>query len=129
MQGKLRHAGMTVQPGKLEETVRFYQWFGLRVLSRSVETWNGKRLEVVKMTDGKPGGNKGRVFELIEGDWRPHVAITVTDAGACNKVWAQWVKKVGDPIAYKAVDGVEVMYVADPSGNWVEVVNERQNHR
>jgi len=82
----------------------------------------GKPLKIVKMVD-----HKGNRIELIEGDWEPHVAITVSKAGACDMIWRDLIQRVYDPVAYKEDKNLEVFFIRDPSGNLVEVVNET-NH-
>jgi catechol 2,3-dioxygenase-like lactoylglutathione lyase family enzyme len=85
-----------------------------------MEVWVGKPLKIVKMVD-----HKGNRIELIEGDWEPHVAITVSKAGACDMIWRDLIQRVYDPVAYKEDKNLEVFFIRDPSGNLVEVVNER----
>ena len=68
---------------------------------------------------------RGNVIELIEGDWEPHVAITVSQPGACDMIWRDLIKRVYDPVAYKDEQKLEVFFIRDPSGNLVEVVNEK----
>lgn len=105
----------------LEESIRFYRWFEFHVKRRSEEVWKGKTLNIVKMAD-----RTGGIVELIQGDWRPHIAITVDSRGAENDIWGEWVQKVGDPVAFKNSGGRNILYICDPSGNWVEVVNEHR---
>lgn len=69
--------------------------------------------------------HRGNRIELIEGDWEPHVAITVSRPGACDMVWRDLIKRVYDPVVYKNEGKLEVFFIRDPGGNLVEVVNER----
>jgi len=69
--------------------------------------------------------HQGGMIELIEGEWMPHVALTIHQTRAENDIWAEWVQRVGDPVAYKESGGLKIFYFKDPSGNYVEVVNEK----
>lgn len=118
MQGKLRHVG--VMSKNLQDSLRFYQMFGFRKLSQrpSVEIWHGENLKIQKMVDGNS------MIELVEGNWMPHLALTLTE-GTMDDLWEKVATKAGVVLEFKKTPNLEIFYLIDPSGNYVEVVRER----
>ncbi len=58
---KLRHVGIVVKD--INESVKLYKKIGFKVMERDT-------LIVVKMYD-----QDGNTFELVQGKWKPHIAI------------------------------------------------------
>ena len=58
---RLRHVGIVVKD--INESVKLYKKMGFKVSERET-------LEVVKMID-----KDGSVFELVQGKWKPHLAV------------------------------------------------------
>ena len=117
MQGKLRHVGVMCK--NLQESMRFYQQFGFQKMSQKVamEEWAGKKLKILKLAN--PSGT----IELIEGDWKPHVALTLIE-GTMDDLWERFATKAEVILEFKKVGDLEIFYLRDPAGNYVEVVRE-----
>jgi hypothetical protein len=62
MKTTLRHAGILVK--SLERSIQTYRGLGFEPIE-PIET-----LRVQKMSD-----SSGRVIELVEGNWNPHIAV------------------------------------------------------
>ena len=118
MDAKLRHVGVMCK--NLQESMRFYQQFGFQKMSQRMvmEEWAGKKLKILKLAN--PGG----MIELIEGDWKPHIALTLTE-GTMDDIWVDYAVKANVLIQYKKKGNLEIIYLKDPFGNYVEVVRER----
>lgn len=108
MIAKLRHAGIVVKD--LKKAEKFYNRLGFsRLRAIQLETWNRKKLKILKLSDGDD------IIELIQGDWRPHLAFTLTYGD---------MDKMKDACFYKREkNGLKIYYLEDPSGNYVEVVD------
>ncbi len=63
------------------------------------------------------------MIELIEGDWKPHIAVTID--GTMNDIWVDYAVKSDVLIQYKKKGNREILYLKDPFGNYVEVVREK----
>ncbi len=61
MKGTLRHSGILVK--SLEESEPIYRALGFLPVSR-------EKLEVLKMED-----LRGNQIELVQGNWKPHIAV------------------------------------------------------
>ncbi len=103
--------------------MEFYQKMGFKKLSQRPisEKWlkNGETVELrlLKM-------NGGGMIELVEGDWKPHISFTLLE-GSMDDVWEMFGNKFGVMIQYKRFPSIEVVYLSDPSGNYVEIVREK----
>jgi len=112
---KLRHFGLVVKDHK--ETVEFYKRLGFKVIKKSIEKWLTHDLAIVKMEN-----EKGEILELIIGDWRPHIALNSEDSP--NYLWEQFAGKANQILTVKRKPKIFIVYLKDPSGNYVEVVHE-----
>jgi catechol-2,3-dioxygenase len=106
--------------GDLKQAVEFYRKLGLvKLKPRPVtEFWRDKELKILKMRDSGNG-----ILELVEGDWKPHIAVTVDKT--MDEIWLDYAVKADVLIEYKKRADVEIVYLKDPFGNYVEVVCER----
>jgi catechol 2,3-dioxygenase-like lactoylglutathione lyase family enzyme len=126
LKGKLRHQGIVVKD--LTKAYQFYRKLGFKTHLKSEETWQKDQYyggQVCKLKIMKLKDEFSHVIELIQviqGEWKDHVAITLTE-GTMNDLWEAFAE-AGTLIAFKRSKGVEVMYLRDPSGNYVEVVKE-----
>lgn len=116
MNAKLRHAGLVVK--NLEASIEFYKFFGFRKVHKGIETWNGKRLRICKME------SDAGMIELIEGDWRPHISITVKE-DVMEAIWLRFGGKYGTIMERQNRLDKTIVYLKDPDGNYLEVVYER----
>ncbi len=89
----IRHFGLVVKD--LKRAIRWWSQLGFQVKVVSEEEWSERRLKIAKL-------------ELIEGDWRPHLALTFRLLRYQVRPW-----------------GI-VLFVEDSEGNEVEMVCE--NH-
>ena len=64
------------------------------------------------------------MIELIEGDWKPHIALTLTE-GKMDDLWEKFATKAEVILEFKKVGDLEIFYLRDPAGNYVEVVCEK----
>ena len=114
---KVRHFGLVVKD--LKETVRFYQELGFKILKRSIERWVSTDLEVLKMQNGN-----GDILELILGDWQPHISFTSEETP--NMLWEKFGGKANQILTVKRKANLFIVYLRDPSGNYVEIVHEQR---
>lgn len=120
METKIRHLGLVVTD--LKQALKFYQKFGFTKLTvrGSTERWGKEELKVQKLIN-----SKGEVLELIQGNWKPHIALTVISKGKpMEEIWINHAIKADVLIEYKKVGNLEIIYLKDPFGNFVEVVSE-----
>jgi len=68
--------------------------------------------------------NPSGMIELIEGDWKPHIALTLIE-GTMDDIWEKFATKAEVILEFKKSGNLEIFYLRDPSGNYVEVVRER----
>ncbi len=117
METKIRHLGLVVTD--LKQALRFYQRFGfVKLIKRgSTERWGKEELKVLKLIK-----SKGEILELIQGNWKPHIALTMISK---EDFWIDHAIKSDVLIEHKKVGSLEIIYLKDPSGNYVEVVRER----
>ena len=119
MRATWRHQGIVVKD--LAKGIEEYKHLGFRIRKRTFETISGRKLKIVKMRDG----DKNEI-ELIEGDWEPHLAVTVDSRGhSLDEIWTKFIKKAGDTVAYWKNGGLRVFCFRDSSGNMIEVVLEK----
>jgi hypothetical protein len=96
---------------RLDLTLQFYLKLGFEYWTRSVEQWMGRTLNILKLKD-----RAGNVLEIIQGNWEPHVAITLTDfEGVPEKA-----------ICQRETEQAVSFIMVDPSGNFVEMVHEKK---
>ena len=108
---KIRHVGIKVK--NLNKSINFYRNLGFSVISREIEQWDsGPPIGVCKL---KTMG--GQTLELIEGVVWPenHFALTV------DELWSVEHLKV---LKEKKSDKYHVIYVKDPDGHWIEIVQK-----
>ncbi len=65
------------------------------------------------------------MIELIEGDWKPHIALTLTE-GKMDDLWEKFATKAEVILEFKKAGNLEIFYLRDPSGNFVEIVKEKE---
>ncbi len=87
----MRHVGIQVKD--TERAIRWYRKLGFRGQMTRTETWSGKHIETTKL-------------ELIQGDWKPHFAMTFP------------------LVRHKVEPGRVVVFTLDSEGNEVEMVFE-----
>jgi len=118
MTGRLRHMGLVVRDLKTE--LEFCRKLGLEKLATRpvTEIWKHNELKIMKLRDSGNG-----LIELVQGDWKPHIAITVDKS--MNEIWLDYAIKADVLIEYKRTKELEIMYLKDPNGNYWEVVRER----
>jgi catechol 2,3-dioxygenase-like lactoylglutathione lyase family enzyme len=92
----------------LDRSVQFYRGLGFYPVQGSREIWDGATLNIMKM------GTVGGVLELVEGVWRPHIAINTNELE--RLAWGRDI--VNRPT-------VRVCFIEDPDGNWIELVEEK----
>ena len=114
----LRHMGLVARDLKLE--VEFLRKLGMLKLSpRPVtEIWRNNELKVMKFRDSGKG-----ILEIIEGEWKPHVSVTVSKS--FEDIWVDYAIKADVMIEYKRTPRAEILYLKSPNGNYYEVVRER----
>ncbi len=117
MQGKLRHTGILVT--NLHQAEEFYRSLGFKTFLKSKEKWDGQELEIYKMVDWSGG-----TLELVKGNWHPHLAITLHPNESIDDLWERFATKSDVLITRKQKGKTTIIYMKDPSGNWVEVVKE-----
>lgn len=116
---KIRHFGIIAKEEK--ETVEFYKKLGFKIIKKTIEKWLNHDLSIVKMQN-----DDGQIIELIMGDWQPHIALTSDRTP--NDLWEQFATKANQILTVKNKKDVFVIYLRDPSGNYVEIVHERGNN-
>ncbi len=118
MKGTLRHVGIVVK--NLKQAEEFYRKLGLTKLSPRpiTEIWRQTELKILKMRD-----SEGGILELIEGDWKPHIAFTVNKS--MDEIWLDYAIKADVILECRKKKDLTVIYMKDPSGNYVEVVCEK----
>ncbi len=94
----LRHVGLVVSD--MDRAIKFYQGLGFKVISRGIETWSNRLIEVCKMTHG---------LELIKGKWFHHVAFSVDE--------------IPESMSF-VYNKLGVRFTTDPDGNVIELVKE-----
>lgn len=105
----IRHFALVVHD--LGKAIDFYQGLGFRVVSRQKEEWEGEFLEICKMRG--PPGIDWPLLELIQGNWFPHISVTVDSLDEhC------WGSVVHDR------PGCRVCFKPDGVGNFIEMVEE-----
>jgi catechol 2,3-dioxygenase-like lactoylglutathione lyase family enzyme len=124
MKGIVRHWGIPCQ--NLERSISWYRHFGVHDLQFSTEIWTTDfyktggtehKLKIVKMRD-----DSGNILELIQNDWKPHIALTLYE-GTMDDLWLEFAKE-GTLVAHKGTAHAEIVYLRDPDGNYIEVVKE-----
>jgi len=107
----IRHVGIKVKD--LEKSIQFYRNLGFSVVSRTVSYWNqGPPIGVCKLrTMG------GEILELIEAVSWPenHFALTVRDLWEVDHL---------ERVNEKKTDNHHAIYVRDPDGNYIEIVQK-----
>ena len=113
---KIRHTAIPVK--NMELAIEFYKILGFHLFYERWEKWKGNRVHVVKLKNGRNG-----ILELIEGSWPiQHFALTVDCVEeASKKLQAQGAYLE----AGKETSLVSVQFLTDPSGNLVELVEEK----
>jgi hypothetical protein len=128
MKGIVRHWGIPVK--SLERSISGPQVLGFHGLAFSRETWmmdyyktggNGVKcdLTIAKMEDAKHVG-----LELVEGNWRPHIAVTLIK-GDMSEVWDELVGLGWTPLARQDQELVEVVLFNDIDGFMWEIVKQK----
>ena len=118
MDARVRHLGLVVK--NLEAEMQWFKWFGFDKVSKAPEIWGDNSLLIGKMTD-----KEGSMIELIQGDWKPHVALTVKDGSVMEDIWLKFGTKNGTIMERKNRTDKTILYLRNPSGNYTEVVYER----
>ena len=105
-QARLRHVGIVIKDwGKIRP---FYEELGFRLFYEVKETWKTTQLIVRKMRN-----RNGDILEFIFGPWLPHIAFTVH----------KFPDQGGEAIC-KFDEKIQVKFIQDPEGNWIEFVKE-----
>jgi len=103
-QSKLRHVGILIKDW--EKIRPFYEGLGFVMFYEQEETWLNEKIHVYKMRN-----EHGDVLEFVSGAWIRHIALTVDELPTERSM----LFKRG---------GVEVKFLGDPEGNWIEFVKE-----
>jgi catechol 2,3-dioxygenase-like lactoylglutathione lyase family enzyme len=101
---KIRHSG--IQVANMERSIKFYTGIGFKVSDAAYETWQGKRLYIIKME--AEDGNK---IELVQGPWRAHICLEVDNIEAY-------------PIM-KETSSHRVTFIEDPDFNRIELFERK----
>ena len=93
------------------DSIAFWKKLGFSVVSYQKEKWNYETIEVAKLAHG------GTIMiELINGDWEPHISLTVE--GVDENLELAGI----EPIMSQNQQGHKVRFIEDPDGNWIELV-------
>jgi hypothetical protein len=101
---KLRHVGILIHDW--QKIRPFYEDLSFKLFYEAQEVWFEKTITVRKMKN-----KAGDILEFISGPWFPHMAFTVKEFPD------------GDAMC-KLTEKLQVKYMQDPEGNWIEFVKE-----
>jgi len=106
-QARLRHVGILISDW--DKIRPFYEKLGFSLSSECNELWMGELLMVRKMKNGY-----GDILEFISGaPWMGHISLTVD----------KLLDHTSEAIC-KFNEKVQVKFMQDPEGNWIEFVKE-----
>jgi lactoylglutathione lyase len=114
-----------------EAAVRFYELLGMRESRRSELTKNKATLVFVEPPEGNFAielvYNWGKDTPYDGGERFGHFAFHVDDLDATyRRVVDGGGQEVGRPPAPLQGEGPRIAFVADPDGNWVELIERRE---
>jgi len=114
-----------------EAAVRFYELLGMRESRRSELTKNKATLIFMEPPDGNFAielvYNWGKDTAYEGGERFGHFAFHVDDLdGTYRRVVEGGGQEVGRPPASLQGEGPRIAFVADPDGNWVELIEHRE---
>ena len=101
----IRHIGIRVDR-QWAATVEYWKMLGCEVVFDGFETWNQQKLHVVKLM--APGG---MIIELVNGNWRNHIAVTIDHFDKRQKPTVR-------------PDGCKVLFGMAPDKTRIEFVEE-----
>ena len=105
----IRHIGIKIDRHQdFEPTKEYWRLLGCEVVSDGYESWNGQKLHIAKLA--APGG---MIIELVEGNWKDHIAVTVDQFEEGRKPTVR-------------PDGRRVLFGLAPDRTRVEFVEEKK---
>ena len=104
-QARLRHVGIKIKDWK--KIRPFYESLGFKVIYEKREEWLDIKITIRKMRN-----KNGDILEFVPYVWFPHIALTVDKLPDQDMAICKFNKKV------------QVVFMQDPEGNWIEFVKE-----